>query len=141
MRSLAETENVRQRLRKQVEEAKVFGIQGFCKDLLEVADVLGRATESVPQEELNKKHPHLINLFEGLKMTEAQLQQVFSRHGLVQIVPKEGDKFDPHFHEALFEVPTPDKETGTVANIQKIGYRLHQRTLRPALVGVYRSTS
>ena len=138
MRSLAETENVRQRMRKQVDDAKLYGIQGFCKDLLEVADILQTATVSVPQEELSS-NPHLKDLFDGLTMTETQLQKVFGKHGLVQITPSEGEKFDPNMHEALFQVPTADKEGDTVAVVQKIGYKLHDRTLRPAMVGVFKA--
>ncbi|XP_070210924.1 grpE protein homolog 1, mitochondrial-like isoform X2 [Littorina saxatilis] len=137
IRSLAETENVRQRMKKQIDDAKLYGIQGFCKDLLEVADILQTATISVPQEEL-PKNPALKDLFDGLTMTEAQLQKVFGKHGLVPISPKEGEKFDPNFHEALFQVPTADKESETVAIVQKIGYKLHNRTVRPALVGVFK---
>lgn len=74
-RALAETENVRQRFRKQLEDSKLYAVQGFCKDLLEVADILGTATSSIPQEELDKNE-HLKNLFEGLLMTELQLQKV-----------------------------------------------------------------
>jgi len=135
MRSLAETENVRTRMKKQVDDAKLFGIQGFCKDLLDVADILGKATESVPSEQL-QLNQHLSDLFSGLTMTETQLQKVFSRHGLVKIAPEDGEKFDPNFHEALFEQPIPGKEGGTVAVTTKVGYKLHERTIRPALVGV-----
>jgi len=140
MRSLAETENVRTRMKKQVDDAKLFGIQGFCKDLLEVADILGKATESVPQEQLTSENHHLVSLFEGLTMTNTQLQKVFTRHGLAQIAPEDGDKFDPNVHEALFEQPLPDKEAGTVFVTTKIGYSLHERTIRPALVGVVKAT-
>jgi molecular chaperone GrpE len=73
---------LRKRLTKQIEDAKIFGIQSFCKDLLEVADILGHATESVPKEEINNNNPHLKNLFEGLSMTKASLNQVFKRNGL-----------------------------------------------------------
>jgi len=138
-RSLAETENVRRRMKKQVDDAKLFGIQGFCKDLLEVADVLNKATESVPQDQLTKENPHLTSLYEGLTMTNTQLVKVFARHGLEKIEPSEGDKFNPHMHEALFQVPAPGKENGTVAVVTKIGYQLHERTIRPALVGVVKS--
>jgi len=138
MRSLAETENVRNRMKKQVDDAKLYGIQGFCKDLLEVADILKTATLSVPQEQLSSNAP-LKDLFDGLTMTQAQLQKVFGKHGLVQIAPAEGDKFDPNIHEALFQVPTSDKEEETIAVVQKIGYKLHDRTLRPALVGVFKT--
>lgn len=142
MRSLAETENVRQRMKKQVDDAKIYGIQGFCKDLLEVADILNAATFSVPKDQLTDKNPHLKTLFDGLTMTESQLQKVFSKHGLLPISPQEGEKFDPHIHEALFQVPTPspDKEDNTVAVVQKMGYKLHDRTLRPALVGVFKAS-
>lgn len=139
VRSLAEMENVRQRMKKQVDDAKLYGIQGFCKDLLEVADILHTATHSVPEDQLSSS-PHLKDLFNGLTMTELQLQKVFGKHGLIQVSPAEGEKFDPNVHEALFQVPTTDKEGDTVAVVQKIGYKLHDRTVRPALVGVFKAS-
>ncbi|XP_052705281.1 grpE protein homolog 1, mitochondrial-like isoform X2 [Crassostrea angulata] len=139
MRALAETENVRQRMTKQVSDVRLFGIQGFCKDLLEVADILQQATQSVPEKEL-QENKHLRDLYDGLVMTEAQLQKVFLKHGLEQIIPQKGDKFDPHFHEALFQVPAEDPSMASnVATVEKLGYKLHERTLRPALVGVFKS--
>ena len=75
-RALADGENLRVRLMKQIDDAKLFGIQGFCKDLLEVADILGKATESVPKDQLTDSNPHLKSLYEGLIMTEAQLHKV-----------------------------------------------------------------
>ncbi|KAM8802798.1 grpE protein homolog 1, mitochondrial [Rhynchonycteris naso] len=134
-RALADTENLRQRTQKLVEEAKLYGIQAFCKDLLEVADILEKATQSVPKEEITDDNPHLKNLYEGLKMTEAQVQKVFTKHGLLRLDPV-GAKFDPYEHEALFHTPVEGKEPGTVALVNKVGYKLHGRTLRPALVGV-----
>ncbi|XP_064199679.1 grpE protein homolog 1, mitochondrial [Anguilla rostrata] len=134
-RALADTENLRQRSQKMVDDAKLYGIQGFCKDLLEVADILEKATESVPKEEVTKDNPHLKNLYDGLVMTEVQIQKVFNKHGLVRLNP-EGQKFDPYEHEALFHAPVEGKEPGTVAMVTKVGYKLHGRTLRPALVGV-----
>lgn len=134
MRSLAETENVRTRSQKLVSDAKQFGIQSFSKDLLEVADILEKATESVPKDELDNNE-HLKNLFEGLTMTNTQLQKVFGNHGLEKVDPV-GEKFDPNFHEAIFMMPSPGKDAGTVAVVTKIGYRLNGRSLRAALVGV-----
>ncbi|NXC39113.1 GRPE1 protein, partial [Penelope pileata] len=134
-RALADAENVRQRSQKLVEEAKLYGIQSFCKDLLEVADILEKATESVPKEEIKDENPHLKSLYEGLVMTEVQIQKVFKKHGLLRLNPV-GAKFDPYEHEALFHAPMEGKEPGTVALVSKIGYKLHGRTLRPALVGV-----
>lgn len=112
-----------------------LGIQSFCKDLLEVADILEKATESVPKEEIKDENPHLKSLYEGLVMTEVQIQKVFKKHGLLRLNPV-GAKFDPYEHEALFHAPMEGKEPGTIALVSKIGYKLHGRTLRPALVGV-----
>jgi molecular chaperone GrpE len=139
MRALAETENVRKRMKKQVDETKVFGIQGFCKDLLEVADILNQAMDSVPRDELDK-NVHLKSLFEGLTMTNKQMVKVFGKHGLTKIEPRVGDKFDPFCHEALFQVPVQgDNKPGCIADVQKSGYQLHDRTVRPAIVGVFKS--
>ncbi|XP_066589014.1 grpE protein homolog 1, mitochondrial isoform X2 [Prorops nasuta] len=101
-RALADGENLRVRLMKQIEDAKIFGIQSFCKDLLDVADILGKATESVPKDEITEKNPHLKSLYEGLIMTEAQLHKVFTKHGLISLNPLD-EKFDPNQHEALFQ--------------------------------------
>lgn len=134
-RALADTENLRTRSQKMIEDAKLYGIQSFCKDLLEVADILEKATESVPKEEVTSQNPHLKNLYDGLVMTEVQIQKVFTKHGLIKLNP-DGQKFDPYEHEALFHAPVEGKEPGTVAIVTKVGYKLHGRTLRPALVGV-----
>lgn len=134
-RALADTENLRTRSQKMIEDAKLYGIQGLCKDLLDVADILEKATESVPKEEVTSQNPHLKNLYDGLVMTEIQIQKVFTKHGLAKLNP-DGQKFDPYEHEALFHAPVEGKEPGTVAVVTKVGYKLHGRTLRPALVGV-----
>lgn len=134
-RALADGENLRRRLTKQIEDAKLFGIQGFCKDLLDVADILGHATEAVPKEEISDSNPHLKNLYEGLTMTKAQLNQVFKRHGLEQVNPM-NEKFNPNLHEALFQQEVQNVEPNTVVVVSKIGYKLHERCIRPALVGV-----
>lgn len=102
MRALADSENLRTRLTKQIADAKIFGIQKFCKDLLDVADVLSKATESVPKEEITNSNPHLKSLYEGLVVTESQLKSVFKRHGLQPVDPL-NEKFDPNLHEALFQ--------------------------------------
>lgn len=93
---------MRQRLTKQIQDAKIFGIQSFCKDMLEVADTLRRATKAVPKEEINDHNPHLKNLYDGLVLTKNSLEQVFRRHGLETIEPL-NSKFDPNLHEALFQ--------------------------------------
>lgn len=137
-RSLADSENMRNRLTKQIQDAKIFGIQSFCKDLLEVADTLGHATNAVPKDQVNNNNPHLKNLYDGLVLTRNSLQQVFKRHGLETIEPLNA-KFDPNEHEALFQKECQDVEPGVVVEVTKIGYKLHNRCIRPALVGVSRN--
>ena len=131
-RAIAESENMRKRLTKQIEDAKIFGIQSFSKDLLEVADVLEKAVS------MGIEVQTIQDLHKGLEMTQAQLNQVFKRHGLEQINPVNDEKFDPNLHEALFQVPAPDKDPNMVVVVQKVGYSLQGRTIRPALVGVSR---
>lgn len=140
-RALAESENMRVRLQRQIEEAKVFGIQSFSKDLLEVADILGMAVDSVPKETVKSTdNPVLKSLYEGVSMTEKQLQTVFRRHGIIQINPV-GQKFDPNEHHAIFEAEDASKEPGTVSVVTKIGYKLKERTIRPAMVGVVKGSN
>ena len=134
VRALAENENIMKRNQKFLADAKLYAVQSFSKDLLEISDVLEKATESVPQDELNSNKP-LADLYQGLTMTHTELHKVFIKHGLEKEDPM-GQKFDPNFHEAVFQLLAPEKEKGTVAVVQKVGYRLHGRTLRPAIVGV-----
>lgn len=136
-RALAEAENSRIRMRKQVEEAKIYGIQSFCKDLLDVADVLEKALETVPKDQLETNQA-LKDLYTGVQMTEQQLQAVFRRHGLLKLNPV-GEKFNPNEHHALFESEVEGKEPGSVAVVTKIGYKLQDRTVRPAMVGVVKA--
>jgi len=138
-RSLAETENVRNRMQKQIGDAKVFGIQGFCKDLLEVADILEKAVEATPKENFSTNQ-ELKDLFDGLTMTETQLLKVFGKHGLERVDPAEGDKFDPNMHEALFQLPAADKENNSIAVVTQKGFALNGRTLRAAKVGVVKNS-
>ena len=134
LRALAEMENIRQRSRKQIEEAKLYGIQGFSKDILEVADILQKATHSVPEGALqDRDNQHLLSLYDGVRLTEVELQKVLKKNGVTQIDPL-GQMFNPVFHEAIFEV---EGETpGTIAHVSTLGYTLHGRTIRPARVGV-----
>jgi len=134
-RSIAENDNMRKRLTKQIEDAKIYGIQGFCKDLLDVADVLQKAVEAAKAEDQKLGS----SFAGGIEMTQTQMHQVFNRHGLSQITPTTGEtKFDPNMHEALFQIPVPDKDPNIVMDVQQIGYSLHGRTIRPAKVGVSR---
>ncbi|CAI6351446.1 unnamed protein product [Macrosiphum euphorbiae] len=134
-RYLAETENIRKRTIKETADAKIYAIQGFCKDLLDVADSLSKATECVPKEAVCDSNPHLKHLYEGLVTTESQLQTIFQRHGLMSINPL-NEKFDPNSHKALFEQVVEGKEGGIVVVVSQIGYKLHERIVRAAAVGI-----
>ena len=134
MRALAETENVRHRMDKQVEDVRIFGIQGFAKDLLEIADILENAIGNVNKEAVEKSdNKEFKSLHKGLVMTDAQLQKLFKKNGLERIEPME-QKFDPNFHEALFQVK--GDKPGYVVEVFQKGYMLHGRTIRSAKVGV-----
>ncbi|XP_026333645.1 grpE protein homolog, mitochondrial [Hyposmocoma kahamanoa] len=146
-RALADGENVRRRMLKQIEDAKSFAIQSFCKDLLDVADTLATAAESVPEGEASEgggadggANAALRSLHDGVRLTSAMLTQVFNRHGLVVVSPLR-QKFDPNLHEALFQQEVEGAEPGTVVAVSKVGYKLHGRCVRPALVGVAKGPS
>lgn len=145
VRALAETENVRNRMIKGIEDAKTFGIQGFCKDLLEVADILNMAVVNTnPEKEEKSDKPltqkevdeKLSAMYNGLVMTEKCMLKIFEKNNLIQIKPAEGDKFDPNFHDAIFRVPIPGQTSGTINVVTKTGFQLKERVIRAAQVGV-----
>lgn len=139
LRSYAEMENLRDRTRREAESTRKYSIQDFAKSLLDVADNLGRALEIVQKStstddaEANAKL--LKSLLEGVEMTDKQLMKVFEKHGLQRFNP-EGEPFDPNEHQAVYEVDDDTKPAGTVAVVLKTGYKLHDRVIRPAVVGV-----
>lgn len=135
-------ENLRQRAKRDNEAASLFAIQRFSKDIISVADVLEMALASVGPSPTNSSAPHdaekkLGDLIEGLSMTLAEVHKAFQKHGLTVIDPLH-QKFNPNEHNALFEVPSVDVDPGTIVNVQKKGYMLHQRVIRPAEVGIAR---
>ncbi|KAF1588941.1 hypothetical protein FQV11_0014403, partial [Eudyptes moseleyi] len=135
-KALADSENVRRRTQKFVEDAKLFGIQSFCRDLVEVADILEKTAESAAEEtEPSNPNPTLKKIYEGLSLIEAKLQSVFAKHGLQKMNPV-GGKYDPYDHEIVCHVPAEGMQPGTIALVTQDGYKLHGRTIRHALVGV-----
>jgi molecular chaperone GrpE len=134
LRAMAETENVRNRARREREESVKYAAAPLIKDLLAVADNLQRALASVPPEAAEENEA-LRNLLTGVEMTDKELRSVLEGHKIVTIDPMD-KKLDPHFHEALFEVPDTGKPAGTVVQVIQVGYRLHDRLLRPARVGI-----
>jgi len=136
LRTAADMENIRKRSVVEVENAHKFAVQGFAKDVLDVADNMQRALDQVPVEvREGDENPQLRLLFEGVKLTDDILLKTFAKHGIHRMTP-EGEKFDPNMHEALYEMPNPEAEPGTVARVESTGYMLHERCLRPAKVGV-----
>jgi len=134
LRAMAETENVRRRAQREREDGVKYAAAAVVKDLLGVADNLQRALESVPAE-LAAENEQFGNLRLGVEMTQKELLSVFERHNIRTINPL-GEKLDPHLHEAMFEMEDPEKPAGTVVQVIQPGYRLHDRLLRPARVGI-----
>jgi molecular chaperone GrpE len=140
LRALAETENVRHRAERERNEAAQYGLAGFARDVLAVADNLRRALDHLPAETLSQADEGLRGFVEGVEMTERELLNVLERHNIRAIHPK-GERFDPHFHQAMFEVEHGDAPPGTVVEVIQTGYAVGDRLLRPAMVGVAKAPS
>ena len=134
-RTAAETENVRRRADRERQEAVKYAAAPLARDILGVADNLRRAIDSVDAEQVAGNEA-LKSLLSGVEMTEKELLGALEKHNIVQIALAPGDRFDPHRHEAMFEVPTDQQAPGTVVHVLQNGYLLHDRLLRPARVGV-----
>ncbi len=135
LRFAAEMENLRKRTQRDVAEARAYGIANFARDMLTVSDNLQRALQAVTEEARADAEPGLMALVEGVEMTERSMLSTLERHGVKRIDPQ-GEKFDPHFHQAMFEVPNPDVPANTVVQVVQTGYVIGDRVLRPAMVGV-----
>ena len=134
LRSLAEAENLRKRTIKEVADAKKYSHLYFVRDLVSSVDNFQRALEAVPDDKSQLSEP-IKNLVIGLEIVEKEILNTFEKHSLKQINPI-GDKFDYNLHQAMFEVPTNEKEPGYVVEVSQKGYLLHDRLVRPAMVGI-----
>jgi molecular chaperone GrpE len=135
LRGLADMENLRKRLEREKAEATLYAASNFARDLLSVADNFSRALAAVTTEQRAAADEMSSNLLAGIEVTERELTNVLERHGIRRIDAM-GQKFDPHMHQAMFEVPTADHPAGTVVQVMQNGYAIGTRCLRPALVGV-----
>ena len=135
LRLAAEMENLRKRTEREKAEATLYAATNFARDLLTVADNLGRALQALPAEERDRAGEIEKNLIAGVEVTERELLNVFQRHGIRKIETV-GAKFDPNYHQAIFEVPTSEKPPGIVMQELQSGYAVGERCLRPAMVGV-----
>lgn len=135
LRTLAEMENLRRRTEREVADAKTYGVTSFARDMLTVVDNLARALEHFPPEARASADPSIRSMVEGVELTARDLETVLARHGVKKLDPK-GQKFDPNFHQAIFEAPDETVPAGTVSQVVQSGWTIGDRVLRPAMVGV-----
>ena len=130
---MAETENMRRRTEKEKEDAHNYAVTKFARDILSVSDNLRRALDNIPADA--KENEAVKTLVTGVEMTESELVSTFAKHK-IEVIEAEGKKFDPNFHQAMFEIENPNVEPGTVLQVMQAGYIISGRLLRPSLVGV-----
>src|SRR5271170_214082 len=135
LRTLAEMENLRRRTEREVADAKTYGVTGFAGDMLSVVDNLARALEHLPAEARANADPHIQSMIEGVELTARDLEAALGRHGVRKLDPK-GQRFDPNFHQAIFEAPDETVPAGTVSQVVQSGWTIGDRVLRPAMVGI-----
>jgi len=135
LRAVAEAENVRKRAEREVADERAYGIASFARDILVVADNLARTLDAMGAEARVSAEGPLKALLAGVELTERELQKALAKNGIRRIDPY-GEKFDPHFHQAVFEVPDANVPAGRVAQVMQPGYAIGERVLRPAMVGV-----
>jgi molecular chaperone GrpE len=135
LRTIAEMENLRKRTEREIGDTRTYAIAGFARDMLAATDSLSRALIVVPPETREHAEGPLKSLIEGIELTEREMQRLLAKHGVTPI-EADGQKFDPHKHQAMFEVPDPSKPEGTVVQVVQAGYAIGDRVLRPAMVGV-----
>ena len=142
LRALAETENVRKRAEREREEAAKYGVSSFARDIVSITDNLQRALDSVPDFEGTEKEddPRIKSLQAGISLTQQEFETVLTRHGIKRIEPL-GKAFDHNYHQAMFELESEDHAAGTVIQVLQPGYKIHDRLLRPAMVGVAKKST
>ena len=139
LRALADVENMRRRSERDVAQANKFGHLAFARDLLSCFDNLSQAVALAPEDRSNFDE-NLKNILVGVEMISKEIESILQRHHITKINPM-GEKFDYNRHQAMFEVSNDDVEAGTVVQVAQPGYLLHDRLIRPAMVGVSKRTS
>lgn len=135
LRLAAELENTRRRAERDKSDALRYGVTGFARDMVSVGDNLTRALNAIEETDREGLSDNMVNLLEGVGATQRDLMAALQRNGLKPIAP-EGEKFDPNFHEAMYEAPGTGRDSGTIIEVVEIGYMIGERLLRPAKVGV-----
>jgi len=133
-RAVAEQENLRKRMEREKADVEKYAVSNFAREVLGIADNIQRAIDAVPREAAEKDSA-LKTFLDGIEVTERELHKAMQRQGISKMNP-DGEKFDPNFHQAMFEVPTADQPSGVVVQVVQPGYLLEDRVLRPAMVGV-----
>ena len=133
-RALADAENTRRRGIKDLEQSRKYGHISLAREMLSVVDSLESAVNSSPQNK-DELTDEIKNFIVGVEMTLEQLNQVFNNHNISKIDPQ-GDKFDYNVHQAMFEKETDEVDPGLIIEVMQPGWSLHDRLLRPAMVGV-----
>ena len=140
VRTLAEMENLRKRTEREVADSRRYAVASFARDMLTVSDNLKRAIEAVPAEMRQGGDKVLTALIEGVEVTERGFEQSLAKFGVKPIDAK-GEKFNPEFHQAMYEVESADVAPGHVADVMQTGYVIGERVLRPAMVGVAKASA
>lgn len=135
LRTLADMENLRKRTEREIADARAYGIAAFARDVLAVADNMARALEAISPDLREHPDAKVKALIEGVELTERELLKALEKHGVRKFSP-DGEKFDPNFHQAMFEMEHPQLPPGHVAQVMQAGYTIGDRVLRPAMVGV-----
>ncbi|HEY4199448.1 MAG TPA: nucleotide exchange factor GrpE [Devosiaceae bacterium] len=135
LRLAAEMENLRKRTEREIADTRTYAIAGFARDMLTATDSLSRALMVLPAEARDTADGTLRSLIDGIEMTEREMQRLLAKHG-VKPIEADGQKFDPHKHQAMFEVPDPSRPEGTVVQVVQAGFAIGDRILRPAMVGI-----
>ncbi len=135
LRALAETENVRKRANRQISEERVYAVERFARDLLNVSDNLARALDALPEDARQELSDTGRTLLEGVELTQKELHAVMARHGVSAIDAGPGATFDPNHHQAVSQIPC-DQPAGSVAQTFQTGWKIGDRTLRAAMVAV-----
>lgn len=129
----AETQNVRRRMEKDIQDARAYAATGFARDVLSVSDNLERAIAAIPQS--LREDEKMKGLVIGIEATQRELAKVFGQHGITRIASV-GMPLDPNQHQAMMEIPTDEHQPGTIVQEMQSGYMIKDRLLRPAMVGV-----
>ena len=140
LRAHAEMENLRRRTAKEVSDARSYGVTSFARDMISVVDNLERALSAVPDVKRKEGSAEFKAFIEGVEMTQKQFLQGLESNGVSRLDPT-SERFDPNFHQAMFEVTDSGLADGMVAEVVQAGYVIDQRVIRPALVGVAKGGS